>query len=161
VVALAGAFGAGPTFESMAVAGWTHFQEGGIALAPTAGAGTLTVTYQLVDNTTHPANARRVRLRVTTGYTDTPAFTTSFARRLILLDGVGGNPLYTLRRTTTETLPAAGTFLDTFEVDLELPPNLPSGGTRTLEFTFTITATNGGAQAFASQSVNVLGWELF
>lgn len=161
VVSLAGAFGAGALFASMAVSDWSHFQEGGISVAPVAGAGTLTVTYRLIDNTTHPANAKAVRIRLLTGYADTAGFTTSFARRVIVLDGVGGNTLYTVRRTTTETLPASGAFVDTFELDLEFPPNLPTGGTRTIEFAFTITSTNGGALVFSSQSMNVLGWKLF
>ena len=76
-------------------------------------------------------------------------------------DAASGHLLYAKRRTTTETLPAGGSFTDLFEVDLELPANLPTGDPLDLDVQLLVTAATGGAQAFSAQQLIVLGWRLF
>ena len=55
----------------------------------------------------------------------------------------------------------SGAFVDTFQLDLELPVNLPTGAALAFDVQLAITATSGGSQAFSSQSLLVLGWRLF
>lgn len=159
---MSGAFASAAAFCGVVVAdGWSEISEGGISTSPTSGAGTLTVTYRLVGNTNVPAHARAVRVRFLTTYTDTPGYITSFARRIQVYDAAGGNLLYAKRRTTTEGIPVGGSFVDTFEADLEIPPNYPGGTPQTIDVQLTITATSGGAQVFSSQSMLTVGWRLF
>ena len=159
---MSGAFASAAAFCGVVVGdGWTMISEGGISTAPTSGAGTLTVTYRLVGNTNVPAHARAVRVRFLTSYADTAGYITSFARRVQVYDAAGGNLLYAKRLTTTEALPVSGAFVDTFEIDLEIPPNYPGGAPQTIDVQLTITATSGGAQVFSSQSMLTVGWRLF
>lgn len=162
VAVVAGAFGSGAAFLALTVAGgWSQLGEGGIAVAPTSGANTASVTYRLEGGVTHPPHARAVRVRFLTSYADAAGYATSFARRVQVYDAAGGNVLFAKRRTTTETLPVSGAFVDTFELDLELPVNLPTGAALAFDVQLAITATTGGSQAFSSQSLLVLGWRLF
>lgn len=159
---LTGAYATGPTWCGAVVADcWTEISEGGIATAPTSGGGTNVVVYRLVGNTNIPSHARAVRVRFLTSYADAAGYITSFARRVQVYDAASGNLLYAKRRTTTEALPVSGAFVDTFEVDLEIPPNYPSGSPQTIDVQLSITATDGGGQAFSSQSMVVVGWRLY
>lgn len=157
---LSGAFAAGPTFRSSTVsAGWTQLADSAISVSPTAGAGTSAVTYRLVDNATHPGNASAVRVRFRSSIADAAGTTYGFQRVATVKDGIGGNVIYVRRAGATQTVPTAAVFTDNYELDLELPPNLPSGAGRTIELTFELNLS-GGAPVFSTQSMLMIGWRL-
>lgn len=155
---MTGAFGAGSAFRgSTTAAGWTQLADAAISVSPTSGAGLSIVTYRLVDNVTHPANAVAVRVRFRSSISDSAGTTYGFQRIVTVKDGIGGNTIYVRRAGATQTVPVAAAFSDNYEVDLELPPNLPSGANRTIELTFELNLS-GGAPVFSTQSMLILGW---
>jgi len=160
VVALAGAFGAGSVFCGMVTGrnGMMRVITPGISVAPSAGAGTASVTYPLVQPAI-PANATSVRLRITTVIADLAGDHT-IARTATLYDGPAGNAVAEERFNGTASIPAGLSFTDQFEVELPLPPNLPTGAYTPLELRVAITWVSGGAVAWSNQSIAIIGWSL-
>lgn len=160
---IAGAFGSGAVWCGLAQGsdGWTSIGDPGIALAPSSGANTSAVTYQLATGGGGvPGNATAVRVRLVTTFTDAAGYVASCSRNINVKDGIGGNTVYARRHTGPIAFPASGSFVEVFEVELPLPPSFPSGSNHTVEIALTITAASGGSQAFSSQSCLVVGWLL-
>jgi hypothetical protein len=154
---MAGAFGAGSTFCGTVTGGdaMTRVLTPGIALAPSGGAGTAAVTYALT-STEIPAHASAVRLRLTTVIT-VAAGDYTISRIMLLRDAPAGNAIAEERLLGSIASPGAVT--DQFEIELPLPPRLPTGTFSTLELAFTI-ALGGGAPAWASQTATIVGWKI-
>lgn len=157
---LAGVFGAGATFCGIVVGrdAMTRILTPGISLAPSSGAASAVVTYQLTSALV-PGHASVIRLRLTTVIADTAGDYT-ISRMIALYDAVGGNIVVEQRWNGTATVPAAGSFTDQFEVELPLPPPLPTGSFSTLEVKFTITWVSGGAIAYSNQAAAIVGWRI-
>lgn len=161
-VVLSGYFGTGlPLFRSTILSGGeTHLMRPGIALAPTSGAGTDVVTYDLIGNVTHPTHAVSVLVVFTTKITDT-ALTNHLTENEVVVSDPLGKVLYTRLRTQTEATPSAGSYTSTFEVWLPLKPNLATGVAETheVEFTFGLSGDAGPA-TYSLQAAYVVGWKL-
>jgi len=162
IVALAGVFGVGTAFCALAQEGGAYRLENpGIALAPASGAATSTVVYSLVGNTSYPAHARAVSLRFSTTVSDTTGTVHGVSRELRMRDSTGV-VVYSRKFTTTETVPAAGSYTDVWELDLSITPNLPTGAAQTVSVELTFGVTGGvGPETYSGQSAVVCGWQLF
>ena len=156
---LTGVFGAGTTFCGSAVnSGGTRIVTPGISLAPTSGAASSSVLYNL-SSTEVPPNATAVRVRFTTVITDVAGDYT-ITRIATMYDAPSGDVVVEERLAGTESVPAGGSFTDIFEVELPLPPNLPTGAATTYQARLAITWISGGAIAYSNQAMAIVGWRL-
>jgi hypothetical protein len=161
-VVMAGYFGTGlPTFRPVTVEdGRATLYPPGVKLTPTSGDTTDVVTYSLVGNTTHPANAVEVLVVFVTVVTDTAGTKHLTENEVVVRDAPAGNDLYTRYRYQTEVVPAAGAYTSRFEMWLPLAPNLPTGDARTQQIQFTFGLSGGVAAAYSGQFAFVMGWRL-
>lgn len=156
VVALSGGVATGPTFIGTTIAGSTCSQALLAVLA--SGAGTNIPIYEVTGNVTHPAHACKLRVLLMAKMTGA-AGTALVLDRTINVRNVAGTLDYSSARfTSTITYPASGIVFDRFEVELELPPNLPTGAPETLRVY--ATYTNVGTFDAAEQVCVIKGWTL-
>jgi hypothetical protein len=159
-VVLSGGYTTGPSFVGCTVAGSTDVGGGVFILSPATGNNTATPTYTLTDNVTHPASATRLRLYVLTTVTEAGADAYALQRQVSIRDAALNNYSSSLSKTALTFTGASG-FQDLVEVNLELPPNLPTGAARTLTLIVSYGAVGGGTiGTFSAQSVWVAGWTL-
>ena len=159
VAIIAGAYdNSGNWLDSIVEHGVTRVNQPGMLLAPSAGAGTAGVTYDLIDNTTHPANAVAVRVRFATTISVAAGTDLTVDRILATLNSSGGT-LINERFSSTERSPVSGTFADRFEATIPLYPNTPSGTPITRQVTLTYSV-GGGAVTYSAQNAFVIGWHL-
>lgn len=159
-IALSGGYAAGAAFTGCTVAGGTDAGGGVFILAAASGNNTASPTFALLGNVTHPANATRIRLQVLSTITEAGADSYTLQRVVLLRDASANNYSTRVSRTSL-ALTAAGAYSDSFEVELELPPNLPAGTPQALELLVLYTAVAPGTiGAFSAQAVWVTGWTL-
>ena len=170
---LAGAYDdAGTLLDLMAADGWMRFggtgvlaaAGNGILVSPSAGATTQTVTYDLVDNVTHPVGATAVRLRVTTGITFTGGANQGITmqRKVSVLDTAAGTLLGDAEYLNLST-GAAGVMTYAFEVEIPLHTlggAMPSGAPITRQVEVDLAMSGGAPYTFANQRAFVVGWRL-
>lgn len=160
IVAMAGVFGAGPAWcNSVMSDGWTVHNVPAILLAAVSGNNSSAPVFNLVGNTSYPAHASALRLKFTSTLTIASTTVLSVVRTVIVTDNTGSTTVFTWRRSSTEVGPVAGSFLDEFELDVPLVPNLPGGAAQTLKVGLTYSV-GGGAPTYSSQGVYVMGWRL-
>lgn len=162
VMAIAGCYDISGNWRDCVVVGeWTH-HNGGISLSPVAGAGTSVVTYNLVGNTTIPANALAVRLRFATTLSGVAATDYTIDRIVDVYDAAGaaGNVIMSPRKSGGITIPTGGAIADRFEVDVYLDANLPAGTAKTHSVQLTLVIAGGAAPTFTLQTCFIIGWKL-
>ena len=159
VAVLSGAFGAGPVFCNTVVSndGWTRVGSPGVSLSPSSGDTTAAVVYQL-GSTAIPPNATAIRVRLVTTIADTAGDHT-IQRSVVLRSSVAGDQVEEVRFNGTSSIPSSS-YLDVFETELAIPPNLPTGAAVTRQLDYTITWGSGGSIAYSGQACVVVGWRL-
>lgn len=154
VVALAG------MFDGAFFAPATNGDQTNISLAtghaPTAGAGTVSPVFTLTGGMNFPACVSAIKLQFEMTITLAAGTTTAFDRDVQLKDAAGAETYSYARLTNTATSPGAGSWVDRFEVWLQLPPNLPTGAP--VAFRLEVDYTVAGVLSL--QRAYVKGWKL-
>lgn len=159
---------AGNWMNTVVESGWHRFAKGGagvaaqagLKLAPSAGAGTATATYDLVDNTTHPVGAVCLLVKFITRITGSaPNFDQGGIQwQLQVLDSLGASMVEETRRATaTSGSTGVVDHQQYFEVPLHTIGAMPGDTpiTRQIKFANAI----GDAVMYSNQEAHVVGWK--